>query len=344
MGGFAGLAQASSCAGRLSAEWEWLSATPQSSPGVQQEGGASNPESPTVSLLSYHPHALKEEWTRKQWRKRKVTNTSGTAKYRGSELWTENASHWLTQCHQVHTDPVTWLKFQTKTCLLWWRSEGKREVRSKRIREEGHMTKTKNMTNESSSSLCHLWPQGITSKRNNGLGIRHPHSFSLIHPSFSISFRIKPGPWHDSSMWQKGERVLANLSLCACRTGRPNKPKHPSLEQRKVYCEGQARRTSSSYSEDPNFSMAFRDEFLKATFGVKVAGCMTFFWLVGGEVTGWCFRNLNHQPGSDQSGVYKLGLNMKSPSSTWVGVLVPAEQLKDMCWIVMDIPWGGTRD
>ena len=40
----------------------------------------------------------------------------------------------------------------------------------------------------------------------------------------------------------------------------------------------------------------------------------TFFWLVGGEITGQCFRN--------------PVLSLKSPSSTWVGALVPAEELK----------------
>ena len=40
--------------------------------------------------------------------------------------------------------------------------------------------------------------------------------------------------------------------------------------------------------------------------------CVTFLWLVGGEVTGWCYRN--------------LVLNMKIPSSTWV----PAEEHKDI--------------
>jgi len=36
------------------------------------------------------------------------------------------------------------------------------------------------------------------------------------------------------------------------------------------------------------------EAFLKVTFGVRTAGGMTFFWLVGGEVRGWCFRNINH--------------------------------------------------
>ena len=63
-----------------------------------------------------------------------------------------------------------------------------------------------------------------------------------------------------------------------------------------------------------------------AKSGVRAAGCVTFFWPVGGDVTWWCSRN--------------LVLSLKLPSSTWVRALVPAEELKD---IVMYIPWGGTR-
>ena len=57
--------------------------------------------------------------------------------------------------------------------------------------------------------------------------------------------------------------------------------------------------------KDQNSPMAFREEFLKAPFGVRAAEGMTFFWLVGDEVTGWCFRNLSHQPsGSNPSRVH----------------------------------------
>ena len=48
-----------------------------------------------------------------------------------------------------------------------------------------------------------------------------------------------------------------------------------------------------------------RPQKRKATFGVRTAGCVTFFRLVGGEATGWCSRNLE--------------LSLKLPSSTWVG-------------------------
>ena len=65
-------------------------------------------------------------------------------------------------------------------------------------------------------------------------------------------------------------------------------------------------------------SMAFREGLFKSkqltSFEVQVAGCIvslwTFFWLAGGEVTGWCFKNirrfLHHPSGSNQSGVYLL--------------------------------------
>ena len=76
--------------------------------------------------------------------------------------------------------------------------------------------------------------------------------------------------------------------------------------------------------------MGFREEFLKATFGVRAAGCMTFFWLVGSEVAEWCFRNLSHQL-SDQSGVSEGSYH---PPPGW-GTLAPSEQLKDMYQIIL---------
>ena len=48
------------------------------------------------------------------------------------------------------------------------------------------------------------------------------------------------------------------------------------------------------------------------------AGCVTFFWLTGGEVTGWCSRN--------------LVLSLKLSSSTWIGALVSSE-LKNYCYM-----------
>ena len=52
-------------------------------------------------------------------------------------------------------------------------------------------------------------------------------------------------------------------------------------------------------------------KLLKSVLG-KFIGCLislwVFFWLVAGEITGWCFRNLHHQPsGSSQSGSSACG-------------------------------------
>ena len=94
----------------------------------------------------------------------------------------------------------------------------------------------------------------------------------------------------------------------------------------------------------PELPSGFQGRVFKCNIWGKGCSLLTFFWLAGGKLTGWCFGNLNHQPScSNQSGVYMLVVSTESPSFTWVGVLVSAEQLKDMHQIVMYIPWGGTR-
>lgn len=39
-------------------------------------------------------------------------------------------------------------------------------------------------------------------------------------------------------------------------------------------------------SKDPHFLVVFSKKVLKAKFGVRAEGCVTFFSLVGGEVSG----------------------------------------------------------
>ena len=99
-------------------------------------------------------------------------------------------------------------------------------------------------------------------------------------------------------------------------------------------------RMGGSYSKNTNSPVSFKERFLKTTFGVRAAVYMTLFRLAGGEETGWCFTNFNHQTsGSNQSGVC-FTVSMESASCSWVRVLVPAEELKDMYWIVVYFPWG----
>ena len=75
----------------------------------------------------------------------------------------------------------------------------------------------------------------------------------------------------------------------------------------------------------PNSLMVF-EEFLQAALGVRTAGGVIFFWLVGGEVTRQ--RARNRVP------------SLKLPTSTRVGALGPAKELIDT---VMHIPGEGPR-
>ena len=120
-------------------------------------------------------------------------------------------------------------------------------------------------------------------------------------------------------------KLALNPKSCAWCTVRPNKLKGQSLKQRKVNCKDQTRSMGGLCSKDPNFLMVFREECLKAKFGVRAAGCRTYFWLVGGEVTGWCSRN----------NVFSL----KLVSSALVGIIVPVR--KTPRYIVTYIPLGG---
>ena len=73
--------------------------------------------------------------------------------------------------------------------------------------------------------------------------------------------------------WSKeGEMQCCQTQACAPNAVKSNKPKRLSLEQRKFYCKGQARRMGGSCSKDPYSLMVFREEF-----EVRTAECMTFF-------------------------------------------------------------------
>ena len=74
---------------------------------------------------------------------------------------------------------------------------------------------------------------------------------------------------------------------------------------------GPARSRWSSCSKDLDFFMVSRGWFLKATFGVKVTGFLTFFWLVGGEVTGLC-------RGSGWRGRWEGGSGWGTPVNPWL--------------------------
>ena len=55
--------------------------------------------------------------------------------------------------------------------------------------------------------------------------------------------------------------LLSNTTSGVQHTVRPNKPKCQSLEQRMVYCKGQAKRAGGLCSKDLNSPMDLREEF-----------------------------------------------------------------------------------
>ena len=124
-----------------------------------------------------------------------------------------------------------------------------------------------------------------------------------------------------------------NLCLLTCHMAKPTYWPWMVVKGRPgLICGHQARSTDSSCSRDPNSQAALWEGFLKTTCGVRTAGCMTFFWLAGREVTRWYFRNLNYQPsGSNQHGVYQLW--SASNWGRWM-VLVPTEISRVCIWLL----------
>lgn len=144
---------------------------------------------------------------------------------------------------------------------------------------------------------------------------------SYLIPTEENQTTILKKYWHHSLKFVK-QIFVKHKYLCLTHSKQKqtknNKKKlnHWSLEQRKAYCKGQARRTGNSCSKNPNSLTVLREEFLQVKFGGRVAGCITLFCLVGGEGKWYPFRNLNHQPSaSNQSGVLLLMLSLKVPSS-----------------------------
>ena len=127
--------------------------------------------------------------------------------------------------------------------------------------------------------------------------------------------------------------MLLNPSSSSHHTVRPNKLKSWSLEQREVYCQVKRGEQSSSCSKCPNSLMILGKSFYnRIWWGGLLLGDLP--QLVGGELTGWWSRNLNHQSsGSNQSGVHMLvlslpwGRDLSSCSGTQICIRLPCVTL-----------------
>ena len=181
---------------------------------------------------------------------------------------------------------------------------------------------------------------------------RHIHCQNILQclPAFPASLTVGAGGGgHSGHQWWNGRECalpppcpsspLAATMEVTCRSdsaqdGSVTKPNLDPLAQRtakRIYWHGVWWREVQSLSEAP--SKEYRWLMLRRPFQGRVfkgktrgEGCRmrdqlwTFFWLVGGEVTGWCFGNLNHQPSdSNCSGVYVLVVSMQLTSSTRQG-------------------------
>ena len=106
------------------------------------------------------------------------------------------------------------------------------------------------------------------------------------------------------------------------------------------------RRTGSSCSKDLNSLVAFREEFLKAIYRIRIARYLTFL-LVGdkvnwGDILGVSIINLL-VPTSLESASYGQHVVTVIYLDGGGRALDSAEQLEDMHQIVIYTLWGGTR-
>ena len=69
-------------------------------------------------------------------------------------------------------------------------------------------------------------------------------------------------------------------------TVRPNKHKHQGLEQTKVYFRVSSKKNQMARAQKTQTQGWFSGKFLKAKFGKRATGYVTFYWLIDGEVRG----------------------------------------------------------
>lgn len=111
-----------------------------------------------------------------------------------------------------------------------------------------------------------------------------------------------------------------------------------------LYCFGRQRRTKQAPASQKLCVPLGR--LFRVMFCGDGCKCMIFFWLVGGEVTGWYFRGLQSSALWFQP-VWDLSLFTQCVMATFhlgwgMNVLVPTEQIKDV-YQMMYTPWGGIR-
>lgn len=153
---------------------------------------------------------------------------------------------------------------------------------------------------------------------NVSLHANHLVSTNCLAPVSDLRWTVK--------IYISNKFLLPNPGLYAWYMVRPNKPKYWSLEQRKLYCKGWARRTGCWCSKSLNAPKVFREEFLLGKT------CKEDCKVCDLSLTGWWRDNSNNAPGISVLSllvqpVWDPGivLCLQLPSSTWVGVSLEGE-------------------
>ena len=96
------------------------------------------------------------------------------------------------------------------------------------------------------------------------------------------------------------------------------------VKESTVFFAGPSKEDGKLMFQRPKLPVGFQGRVFKGEVRERATGCLisswTFFWLVGGEVTGWYFWSQHHQPsGSNWSGVSVLVVSMQLTPTTWWG-------------------------
>ena len=114
------------------------------------------------------------------------------------------------------------------------------------------------------------------------------HSSKHKNVLYKCPIRKKRFPW---ACLAEPKLDMMNPSSCACCTVRPDRNFRVWNRERFIAKIKQGElATCAPETELPD---GFQGRDLKANLGGRVAGCVTSFWLVDGEVTGWSSQNLN---------------------------------------------------
>ena len=111
-----------------------------------------------------------------------------------------------------------------------------------------------------------------------------------------------------------------NLGPFAWNTAKASYWHWVAVTESTAFTAGSSKANLNLMLRRPELPDGFQRRIFKDSVRESVTVC-TILWLVDGEVTEWCFRNLNHQPsGSNWTGTYLLVVSMQLTYSTWWGI------------------------